>query len=300
MTDKDTRTGPSCTASLSLPQDQAMRLADALSELLWPPAAAVGLFENQDGTWRVEVTFSEPPDKNAFESFLKDHGAGAFKLSYRDVPDADWVAITQSELHPVRAGRFIVHGSHDRPTTRRSRCAIQIDAGQAFGTAHHGSTLGCMLALDDLAKCRRVSSVLDLGTGTGVLAIAAAKAWRAKVIASDIDPVATDIAKENFRLNGLESRITPVTAAGLRHRAIRARAPYDLIIANILERPLLAMAKEMAHTSRMGGIVVLSGITKEQAGRVTAAYVAAGLTRLRRYTSSDWATLTFCRRQCRH
>jgi len=282
-------------ASLSLPREAAESLAAALTELLWPPAGAVGLFDNEDGTWRVEASFAERPNNDSLKAFLDAHGAKGQEVSFGDVPPADWVSISQSNLHPVRAGRFMVHGSHDRTKAHGNRWAIEVDAGQAFGTAHHGSTLGCLRAIDDLAKRETVKSVLDIGTGTGILAIAAARAWQARIIASDIDPVAVGIAEENFRLNGISRQITTVTTAGLGHAVIREAAPYDLVIANILARPLKGMAHDIARAVKPGGVVILSGITRKQAEGVAATYRAAGFTRLRRFTISDWVTLALRR-----
>lgn len=282
-------------ASTSLPRELAETIATAFGELFWPAPGAVGLIDNEDGTWRVELTFAGKPDTAALMAFLAEHGAKNARIMLEDIPEADWVAISQADLGPVSAGRFIIHGSYDRHLARRSRYAIEIDAGQAFGTAHHGSTLGCLRAIDDLAKREHMDVVLDIGTGTGVLAIAAAKVWRAQTLASDIDPVATRIAKENIRLNGMTGRIHVVTACGLDHPAIHRHGPYDLVLANILARPLIALAHDIAATLRPGGIVILSGITREQAGRVAAAYGAAGFSRLRQFTISDWVTLTLRR-----
>lgn len=281
--------------SLSLPQAQAETIAAALTELLWPPADAVGFFDNEDGTWRVEASFSQRPDSKALGDFFAAHGAGDCELSFGDVPPADWVAITQSNLHPLRAGRFLIHGSHDRDLAYASRWAIEINAGQAFGTAHHGSTLGCLQAIDALAKRERVKSVLDIGTGTGILAIAAARAWPARIVASDIDPVAVAIAEQNIRLNRAATSIRTVVTAGLGHQMIRTAAPFDLVIANILARPLMHMANGIARATRLGGMIILSGITCDQAEGVLATYAAAGFTRLRRFTNSEWVTLVLRR-----
>lgn len=286
-------------ASVSLPREVAETIAAALTELLWPPADAIGLFDNEDGTWRVEATFQDRPDEAALDAFLRTHGAEDFELAFGDVPPADWVAISQSGLHPVRAGRFVVHGSHDRDTAARNRWSIEIDAGQAFGTAHHGSTLGCLKAIDDLAKRETVRNVLDLGAGTGILAIAAAQAWRTRVTASDIDPVAVDIARQNVRLNRAAHGVATVTANGLDAPVIRENGPYDLVIANILARPLVGLAHEIARAVRPGGLVILSGITTKQAEAVAAAYQVVGFTRLRRFAVSDWVTLALRRRTCR-
>jgi ribosomal protein L11 methyltransferase len=283
-------------AGFVLSRKLAETVSAALSELYWPPVEAVGLFEDGPQTWRVDAYFSEPPDTNRLHQFLADHGARDVECVIETVPDADWVAVTQERLHPVRAGRFVVHGRHDRARVGRSRWAIEIDAGQAFGTAHHGSTRGCLVALDALAKHERFSSILDLGTGTGVLAIAAARLWHARVIASDIDPVAAAIASANARRNGVGSLVTAVTAAGLAHPLIRAGAPYDLVAANILARPLMALASPLALVVRTGGVAVLSGITRNQAARVAAAYRAAGFAHYRRIVFDEWVTLALRRR----
>lgn len=279
-------------AVLSLPRSQADAIASALSELYWPPAESVGLFDNQDGSWRVEVTFPDKPDEAILKDFLNLQGAGDYTIAVEAIPDADWVSISQARLHPVRAGRFTIHGSHDRDQMQGNRWAIEIEAGQAFGTAHHGSTLGCLRAIDDLAKKTHFDRVLDIGTGTGVLAIASARIWKAHIIASDLDPIAQKTARENVRRNGAEAYVKTIIADGLSHPLIRENSPYDLVIANILATPLIALAQDIAKALRQGGIVILSGITREQAGRVAAAYGAAGFARLRQFTIGDWVTLT--------
>ena len=282
-------------AALSLPRSLAETIASALSELYWPPADAVGLFDNEDGGWRVEATFSHQPDEAALKDFLEHQGAGDFTIFIEEIPDSDWVSISQAGLHPVRAGRFIIHGSHDRAKAHGGRWAIEIEAGQAFGTAHHGSTMGCLQAIDDLAKKVYFGRVLDIGTGTGVLAIAAARAWRARVIASDLDPVAEKTARENVRKNCARAHVKTITANGLAHPLIRVNGPYDLVIANILATPLIALSHGIARVLRPDGIIILSGITRKQAGRVAAAYGAVGFTRLRQFTICDWVTLTLRR-----
>ncbi|GBE42100.1 MAG TPA: 50S ribosomal protein L11 methyltransferase [Rhizobiales bacterium] len=279
-------------AVLSLPRGAAEMLAASLSELYWPPADAVGLFDNEDGSWRVEATFSGNLDETAFRDFLDRQGVRDACVSFEEIPDADWVAMSQAGLHPVRAGRFFIHGSHDRAKAQGNPHAIEIDAAQAFGTAHHGSTKGCLMAIDDLAAREDMKNVLDIGTGTGILAIAAARVWRARVIASDSDPVAAGIANENFRRNEVQDRVECVTASGLAHPLIGAAAPFELVIANILATPVMDMAHDIAGALRPGGVAVLSGITNEQAERVTAAYRTVGFTRLRQFAVSEWVTLT--------
>ena len=287
-------------AILSLPRSEAETIAAALSELYWPAAEAVGLFDNEDDSWSVEATFPDKPDEAALKNFLEHQGAGDVAIFIETIPDADWVSISQAGLHPVCAGRFIIHGSHDSDSVHGNRWAIEIEAGEAFGTAHHGSTLGCLRAIDELAKKNHFGSVLDVGTGSGVLAIAAARVWRARVIASDLDPVARKTAQENVRRNCAHATVSTITADGLAHPLIRENRPYDLVIANILATPLISLAHDIMKALRPGGIVILSGITREQAGRVAAAYGAAGFSRLRQFTICDWVTLTLRQtsRQC--
>ena len=285
--------GPSShKAVISLSKSDAETLAATMSELFWPLPDAIGLFDNKDGSWCVEASFSQMPDEATLKEFVRLQNVSEFSLSFEEIPDADWVSLSQAGLHPVRAGRFFIHGSHDRARAHSHRWAIEIEAGQAFGTAHHGSTLGCLTAIDDLAKRNYFGRVLDIGTGTGVLAIAAARVWRAQIIASDLDPIAQLTAQENIRRNCAGSYVHAITATGLSHPLIRESSPYDLVIANILAKPLMAMAQDIAKALSPGGVVILSGITRKQARHVTAAYGAAGFICLARYTSSEWVTLT--------
>lgn len=260
------------------------------------PAASVAAFEEGDA-WTVEALGD---DRETLASLARALAAryGAQDHSVTALPDRDWVAVSQARLHPVRAGRFTVHGSHDRSRIPRSRWTIEIDAAQAFGTAHHGSTKGCLLALDILAKRQRFRRVLDLGTGTGVLAVAAAKAWRARVLASDLDRVAVAVAVANAARNDVRRWITMVCADGLADPRIRRRRPYDLIVANILARPLIALAASVGRALRPGGVVVLSGITRDQSARVEAAYRAAGCARMARASLGEWVTLTLRAKGC--
>ena len=280
---------------LKLDEAAARQAEIYLSELHVPLAIAVGLTIQPNGAWTVDAYFTSLPNLKALSAGLAENGVSDVEPELDKLDDVDWVARSQEGLHPVRAGRFLIHGSHDRKLARARRWAIEIDAGQAFGTAHHGSTLGCLRAIDGLAKCYDVSSILDIGTGSGVLAIAAAKACRAHIIATDIDPVSVTVARENFRLNGVTKSVRAITARGLDHPTIRAHAPFDLVMANILAKPLTAMAHGIGRILKSGGIVVLSGITRDQAGRVAATYGAAGFTRLRRITISDWVTLVLVR-----
>ena len=207
------------------------------------------------------------------------------------IPDVDWIARSLEGLQPVHAGRFVVHGSHDRGKARAGEIAIEIDAGQAFGTGHHGTTAGCLEIIEKVMRARQPRKVLDLGTGSGVLAIAARKLAPAKVLATDIDPVATRVARENVRLNGIASGITLETATGFHSTAFRRHGPFDLIIANILARPLMRMAPQLAAHLAPGGQVVLSGILANQRWKVIAAYNGAGLRHVRTIWRNGWVTI---------
>jgi ribosomal protein L11 methyltransferase len=270
-------------------------LADILPELLDPPPA-ISTLETPAG-WLVELYFHELPDPDALEAVAEACPAAAFLRDLRllALPEEDWVAVTQRGLHPVEAGRFFIHGSHDRDRAAGRSGAIEIEAGQAFGTAHHGTTRGCLLMIDRLAKKRRMARTLDVGTGSGILAIAAAKSLCRDVLATDIDPVAIRVAKENFALSGMAGRISGLAAAGLRHPDIVRHAPFDLVIANILAGPLIGLAPEIYRVVAPGGHLVLSGLLDEQAREVSGRYLAQGFVMDARMSLEGWMTL--CLRQ---
>lgn len=213
------------------------------------------------------------------------------KIEREKIPDVDWIARSLEGLQPVRAGRFVVHGSHDRGTARAGEIAIEIDAGQAFGTGHHGTTAGCLEVIEGVMRSGRIRSALDLGTGSGVLAIAARKLAPIPVLATDIDPLATKVARENVRKNGIATGMTLETATGFHHTAFRRHGPFDLIIANILARPLMRMAPQLAAHLAPGGHVVLSGILANQRWKVIAAYSGAGLRHVRTIWRNGWVTI---------
>jgi ribosomal protein L11 methyltransferase len=288
---------PTYSALTTLPgEDAAQRLASAMERMV-PEPTGVGVFEIEDGSglWEVGGYFLEPPDTVMLEVLAMAFGAKPFALS--ELPEIDWVAKVRRELAPVEAGRFFVYGSHDVDKVPQGRVPLQIEATVAFGTGHHGTTLGCLLAFDRLlAAGERPARVADIGCGTAVLAMAAAATLPdAQVIASDIDRVAVDVAEANVAINGLQGRIECLEAAGLDHPGIRSASPFDLIFANILKGPLIELAPEIATSLATGGRAILSGLLAVQAEAVTAAYVAAGLCLQSRDDIGEWSTLVLQR-----
>lgn len=207
------------------------------------------------------------------------------------LPDIDWIAKSLEGLKPVRAGRFLVHGSHDRDKVRVNDIAIEIEAGQAFGTGHHGTTAGCLEMIESVMRAHPPRNALDLGTGSGVLAIAVRKLRKVPVLATDIDPVATRVARDNARLNGIINGLSFETAPGFHSAAFREHGSFDLIIANILARPLIRMASQLATHLSPGGDVILSGILASQRWKVIAAYSGAGLAHVRTIWRNGWVTI---------
>lgn len=207
------------------------------------------------------------------------------------VPDIDWIAKSLEGLKPVRAGRFIVHGAHDRDKIKPNDLAIEIEAGQAFGTGHHGTTAGCLEMIEDVLRARTVRNALDLGTGSGVLAIGVRKLRNIPVLATDIDPIAVRVARENVRRNGIASGIALETAPGFHSTAFSRHGPFDLIIANILARPLIKMAPQLVAHLAPGGSVILSGILATQRWKVLAAYNGAKMRHVRTIWRNGWVTI---------
>ncbi|MEI8276706.1 MAG: 50S ribosomal protein L11 methyltransferase [Hyphomicrobiales bacterium] len=278
-------------------QAAARRISAYMAETLDANDTACGSFETDDGVWHVALHFREPPDEAMVRELIAlaagDDMAAA--LTFENVAAKDWVAESLSGLIPVRAGRFIVHGAHDRAQVKSNELGIEIEAALAFGTGHHGTTRGCLLALDDLAKRRRFRNVLDLGTGSGVLAIAAAKAFHTRVIGTDIDRIAVIAAASNARLNRAGPMVTLAHATGTKAPAIGARAPYDLIFANILMAPLLRLAVALSDLAAPHGRVVLSGLLPAHANAILAIYRAQGLVLVRRFPLEGWMTLVLKR-----
>jgi ribosomal protein L11 methyltransferase len=275
--------------SLLAPRAEAERLAAALSDAETPAALSVSLFETREGPWRLTAHYAAAEDSGDALDLLRSSGwTEAANASL--VPDEDWVARSQAFLAPVRAGRFLIHGAHDR-SRAVGRNAIEIDANRAFGTAHHETTRGCLLLLDAVRRYGKLDRVLDLGCGSGVLAIAAARAGAGFVVASDNDPVAVGIAAANARINGEAARISTIVAQGLAHPALRRPGRFDLVFANILFGPLMSLAPSLSRRIRRKGFLILSGVTREQAGPLAARYRSLGMIATRRLILGDWAAL---------
>ncbi|WP_149141087.1 50S ribosomal protein L11 methyltransferase [Gemmobacter caeruleus] len=273
-------------------EDAAEALGEAL-EKLDPAPVGVGVFEIEDdsGLWEVGAYFVEPPNEVMLEVLALAFEARPFAVS--ELPDIDWVAHVRRELAPVEAGRFFVYGSHDADKVPADKVALQIEATVAFGTGHHGTTLGCLRAFDRLFEAGlRPARVADIGCGTAVLALAAAAVLpEARILASDIDRVAVDVAEANVAINGLAGRVECLEAAGFAHPLLAEAAPYDLIFANILKGPLIELAPAMAAHAAPGGLVILSGLLVVQAEAVIAAYEAVAFSLQSREDLGEWSAL---------
>lgn len=278
--------------STPLSKDQAYALVDAVMAAEDLAITASAHEDPETGEWIFEATCDAEPDLEAFAALARAALGGSVQFAVEPIdPEVNWVAKSLEGLQPVVAGGFYVHGSHDTGLMPGGLTAIRIDAAQAFGTGHHETTTGCLEAIDRSLKRRRFRSMLDVGTGTGVLAIALAKRTHLPVIASDIDPIAVRTTIENARDNGVGRYVIALEATGLEHRQIATAAPYDLIVANILAGPLVALAPAMRKVAEPGATVILSGILNHQAPRVVAAYARQGIVLRQKLVKKEWSTL---------
>jgi ribosomal protein L11 methyltransferase len=289
-----TLTPSTSRATFAIGDEQTARsVVDLLTESFFEGQAAIAASAGPDGRWDITVHFVEVPDQTSIRE-LVGLAAGddvAQAVSFDTVEAKDWVKATLEELVPVRAGRFIVHGRHDRAKVPPNKLGIEIEAALAFGTGHHGTTRGCLLLLDHVLKAKSPRRVLDLGTGAGVLAISAAKAQHRRVLASDIDPLSVRVAAENARLNGTGNWVETIRATGFSAPQFAQRGPFDLVLANILANPLRQMATPMARHLAPSALVILSGLLPHQAGGVIAAYRARGLVLKRHLQIEGWSSL---------
>jgi ribosomal protein L11 methyltransferase len=280
-------------ATLTAAYPEARRISNFLERDFGDSGVAVSLDERADGVWSVDAYFDAgEPDEIAAK--VRDRlGSDAFRapLAVEALPETDWIAAGLASLPPVAAGRFVIHGSHDRGKIPAGRIGIEIDAGRAFGTGHHATTAGCLTVLDHLLRARRYESPLDLGAGSGVLGIALAKTLRNPVLAGDIDPLAVRVAMDNARVNRVAHLARSVLSDGLAHPELRKRAPFDLIVANILAEPLMRLAPAVSRVLAPAGDLVLSGLLAHQRERVVAAYVAQGIYLREARRFENWAVL---------
>ena len=303
---------PTTIARLTTDEATARRLSETMAEILPPDEVVVSSYEVDEAAckWAVEFVFEHAPDITAFRSLLETQAGrqAAAELVVETLEAKDWVAASLAGLAPVTAGRFMLHGAHDRVRVPPNRIGIEIEAALAFGTGHHGTTRGCLLAFDGMLKRhkpKRISAIapgasqgeriLDIGTGTGVLAIAAARALRRNVLGSDIDPVAVRVAQENARRNRAGHYVTLFTAAGAAAGRFRHSGPFTLIFANILAAPLKRMAAPLTKLLAPHGRIVLSGLLPAHANAIVTAYGAQGLHLERRYLIENWVTLVMRR-----
>jgi ribosomal protein L11 methyltransferase len=294
MSDPFTQT--SALARLVVDAETARRLFDALTEAFDAGETAVSTFEEAGG-WAVEIHFERRPDEDAVRALLGQitGDAARERLVFTTVAATDWVVRSLEGLAPVAAGRFVIHGAHDRHRIPPNRIGVEIEAALAFGTGHHGTTRGCLIALDRILDRRRPRRILDVGCGTGVLAIAAARATGRPVLAGDIDPVSVRVARENVRLNRVHALVEIIRANGLSDRRMQTGAPFDLVFANILLDPLKRLATPIRQVAAPGARVVVSGLLPGQANAALAAYRAVGLVCERRIPLDGWVTLVLVR-----
>ena len=274
-----------------LGKENASALGEAL-ESLDPAPVGIGVFEIEDksNTWEVGGYYTKKP--NEIELTLLSFAYGAKPFTFSDVPDQDWVSHVQRNLPPVEVGRFFLFGNHDAHKVPKSSIGLLIEASMAFGTGQHGTTKGCLLVLNDLiAEGVSPKKIIDIGCGTAVLAMAAAKIWDETIIASDIDPTAVAVTKINLISNKLEQKVSCIQSKGFSHPSISEEGPYDLIFANILKGPLIDMVPEFSEHCAFGGTIILSGLLNEQYDEVLRAYIRAGFKLIQKKSLGEWMTL---------
>ncbi len=283
--------------------ERARAAADFVMEVFDPAELAAASFEDEASPlepkpWIVEIYFGRGVDEAQIRDLIADTMGEdlASTMVTETIDQQDWVQRSLTGLAPVRAGRFLVHGGHDRAEVRANDLALEIEAALAFGTGHHGTTRGCLLALDAVLKRRRPRRIVDLGTGTGVLAMAAALALKREVFCGDLDPVAVRATRDNAALNGVAPFIRPVVAAGLAHPKLLRNAPYDLILANILAKPLRALAPAIAAQAAPGADLILSGLLPRDVRGILSSYGVQGFALVRRSELEGWATLALRKR----
>ena len=284
-------------------EKRARAVADLIVESFEPAEAASTVFETEDRwpgggkAWLVEAYFGFAPDEEALRELVAAAAGddAAQRVEFGLTEKRDWVANSLAGLAPVRAGRFLVHGAHDRAALKINDVGVEIEAGLAFGTGHHGTTRGCLLHFDRLLKRRRPRYVLDVGCGAGVLAIAAAKVLRRKVWLGDLDPVAVEVADANARLNGVAAHCQPLLSRGVENRLVREGAPYDVVFANILAKPLRLLAPSLAAVISADGDAIVSGLLYADVPGVLAAWRAQGFFLRARIDLEGWASLRLSR-----
>lgn len=279
-------------SSIPLSKEQAYKLVDAVMERDDLALTASAHEDEETGEWIFEATCDSPPDIESFSELARQTLGGSVEFSVAPIdPEVNWVAKSLEGLAPVIAGGFYVYGSHETGPVPHGVTPMRIDAAQAFGTGHHETTTGCLEAIEIVLKRRKPHAMIDVGTGTGVLAIALAKRTRISLLATDIDPIAVKTTVENARYNGVGNLVAAVEATGLNHIAITQNGPYDLIVANILAGPLMALAPGMGRIAERGATVILSGILNHQARGVINAYGRQGFALSQHLIRKDWSTL---------
>ncbi|HET6379006.1 MAG TPA: 50S ribosomal protein L11 methyltransferase [Methylocella sp.] len=290
---------------LSCDEAKARSIADIIVESFDPAMAAAAAFEEApekgpagQSLWTVEAYFGAPPNEAEVRALVAIAAgeSAAHAAVFERIGERDWVAASLEGLKPVRARRFLIHGAHHRSVAQPSDIAIEIEAALAFGTGHHGSTQGCLFMLERVARRRLPRAILDIGTGSGILAIAAAKLFKRQVQASDIDPVCVAAAAVNARSNGAGAFVRPVLAKGAGHPQLRQRAPYDLVLANILAKPLRGLAPQIAGLASPGADIILSGLLGRDTSGIISAYGAQNIVLAERISISGWETLLLRKR----